>query len=487
MSNRSTNIRVGADTSGIATAVQEVTGSLRALTSEIRNINKEAQVATEPIKQTFQNVKDSSGLAGAAVMSFNGVVSDANYGIRGIANNLQQFSGLMVTLVGQTGSFKAALIALRSAVMGPLGLMLAFTAGISILERFSMKSKKSSDETEENTDLTKANAKALGHAATIRELYNDTLKKTADNLIDVNRLTKEQAIGELQNIKAQLEVEKQTLNIAKEQYQVAWESAALLRDQEKRKSAFDSLSQDAKNITETEAKVQALTNAIKNYQDVIYPKKTGKTVSTKRADTSELYDVKNSIQSINSVYEQLGNTLTTLNENPTFTNPLGKMRDNMFKVTQDVSQMIESLNNSIERFATDTVVGLLGSLGEELGGNTKAFDEWGKNFIASFGGFLQQMGAMIITYGVAMEAFRKAFTNPVAAVAAGAALIVIGGAVKGLHHKKFGGDSGGSVPVSGYMGSSGGYGQGGEIEIYSRIDGRDIVMSSNRSTYTTRR
>jgi hypothetical protein len=50
-------------------------------------------------------------------------------------------------------------------------------------------------------------------------------------------------------------------------------------------------------------------------------------------------------------------------------------------------------------------------------------------FIAPLGDTMKQMGAMIMSEGIAMAAFKKSFANPYAAIAAGAALIAVGSAV----------------------------------------------------------
>ena len=43
----------------------------------------------------------NTGLAGATLTEFGRTISDANYGIRGIANNLSQLSSLFITLVAK--------------------------------------------------------------------------------------------------------------------------------------------------------------------------------------------------------------------------------------------------------------------------------------------------------------------------------------------------------------------------------------------------
>ena len=93
------------------------------------------------------------------------------------------------------------------------------------------------------------------------------------------------------------------------------------------------------------------------------------------------------------------------------------------------TELVTSMNRQIESSITEmaTVVG------EQLG---KAFSGTfsGGEFFASvltvIGGFLSSMGKLLVAYGVSMDAFKKAFKNPYVAIAAGVALIAIGGAVK---------------------------------------------------------
>lgn len=107
-------------------------------------------------------------------------------------------------------------------------------------------------------------------------------------------------------------------------------------------------------------------------------------------------------------------------------------------------------------------------------------------FIAPLGDTLKQMGAMIMAEGVAMEAFKKSFTNPAAAIAAGAALMAIGSMVSsGLQSLISNPGNGGGSAMS-YGGSSGGaaamnYESTLTVEVTGKISGNDIVLSGKKT------
>lgn len=108
-------------------------------------------------------------------------------------------------------------------------------------------------------------------------------------------------------------------------------------------------------------------------------------------------------------------------------------------------------------------------------------------FIAPLGDTMKQMGAMIMAEGVAMSAFKKSFTNPAAAIAAGAALVAIGSMVSsGLQRLISGSGNGGGSAMS-YGGSGGGgaaalnYESTLTVEVTGRISGNDIVLSGKKT------
>jgi hypothetical protein len=86
-----------------------------------------------------------------------------------------------------------------------------------------------------------------------------------------------------------------------------------------------------------------------------------------------------------------------------------------------------------------------------------------------------------------MEAFKKSFKNPYAAIAAGAALMAIGSVVSAglqrLTANPMGGGSGASYGGAGSYGSSelANYENTLTIEVTGKISGSDIVISGNKT------
>jgi hypothetical protein len=114
----------------------------------------------------------ASGGATASVLEFGRVISDAPYGIRGVANNLQQLASNFAFMAKQAGGAGAALKAMGSALMGPLGILVAFQAVIAALDYFSANMKKAENQMAEfsaegiTTNVTKLHI--------LKDAMNDT-------------------------------------------------------------------------------------------------------------------------------------------------------------------------------------------------------------------------------------------------------------------------------------------------------------------------
>lgn len=113
-------------------------------------------------------------------------------------------------------------------------------------------------------------------------------------------------------------------------------------------------------------------------------------------------------------------------------------------------------------------------------------------FIAPFADTMKQMGSMIMSEGVAMVAFKKSFSNPYAAIAAGAALIAVGSAVSSGLQRLTANPTGGSA---GSTASGGSYGSSElnkyestlTVEVTGKISGNDIVLSGKKTNDYNRR
>jgi hypothetical protein len=157
----------------------------------------------------------------------------------------------------------------------------------------------------------------------------------------------------------------------------------------------------------------------------------------------------------------------------------------MVQTMQDLNYVLEdsivsATMNGLQAF-TDMLFGL-----EDAG-----MEQILAAFIAPFGDTLKQMGSMIMAEGIAMEAFKKSFSNPYAAIAAGAALIAVGSAVSSGLQKLTANPAGGAGSAS-YGGASSSaaannYESELTVNVVGHISGSDIALSLDRTRNKQRR
>ena len=118
-------------------------GSVKKLNAAISNVGlkggalksiKVTQSEYSKLARTQHQLTDSTGSATAATMELTRVISDAPYGIRGMANNITQLVAQMGTATTQAGSFRGALSQMYKSLLGPAGIVLAITTVVSILD-----------------------------------------------------------------------------------------------------------------------------------------------------------------------------------------------------------------------------------------------------------------------------------------------------------------------------------------------------------------
>ena len=120
-----------ASINGTAVALDKLEGKMRKIVSESSKLNK-----------NLGQGASKAGLAGAAVTELGRTISDSNYGMMAMANNLQQLSTLFVTLVSTSGGLLNGLNLILKAMMGPLGLIVGFQILFAWMEKTAIKQRE---------------------------------------------------------------------------------------------------------------------------------------------------------------------------------------------------------------------------------------------------------------------------------------------------------------------------------------------------------
>jgi hypothetical protein len=129
----------------------------------------------------------ASGGAAAAALELGRVVSDAPYGIRGMANNVSQLSSQILYMSQQTDAgtgkvigFVGSLKGVFTALKGPLGVLLAIQVVVAALDFFAGGAKKAEDA---SNDLAKSYEEEANQLQSLIRVLNDSnlsLEKRAE-------------------------------------------------------------------------------------------------------------------------------------------------------------------------------------------------------------------------------------------------------------------------------------------------------------------
>ena len=139
------------------------------------------------VTDQMTGVSAASGTAAASVTEFGRVISDAPYGIRGVANNLSQLASNFAMSAKKAGGFSGAVTAMGKAFMGPLGILVAIQAGLAILEAWSMRAKEANVAVEVfGSSITETSAKL----SILTMALNDT-NLTTEQQISIMQSNKE--------------------------------------------------------------------------------------------------------------------------------------------------------------------------------------------------------------------------------------------------------------------------------------------------------
>lgn len=238
----------------------QATASIDGVTVSTKKLNDELSKLTVVGGKGKGGPSGATGGATATVLELGRTISDSNYGIRGMANNLSQLVTNFAFTTRAAGGFAAGLKDIWSAMLGPLGLVLAFQGVIALLEKFEINSMKAKSASKDLNDSLKEEITTLGiyksalldanttlqeRVGIIKGLSSldnklaEDLKKAAGNTKEIVNIT-EKYLEQL-TLEQKLSLKKIELNEA-----IA-ESTKLVEDKEKDL-------QDIKNVSDIDEK-----------------------------------------------------------------------------------------------------------------------------------------------------------------------------------------------------------------------------------------
>ena len=138
--------------------------------SKLSNIQSKRVKSQGTVTKAMVQQKDATGSATAATMELSRVISDAPYGIRGMANNITQLVSQLGTASKSAGGLGAALKLMGSQLIGPLGVVFLITAAVSALDFFYGANKKAEEGT---NDLLQS----IGDLVDIQQVSNDKIEE----------------------------------------------------------------------------------------------------------------------------------------------------------------------------------------------------------------------------------------------------------------------------------------------------------------------
>lgn len=158
-----------------------------------------AETAASKLRKTIVETNNAmgqgaskTGLAGAALTELGRTISDSNYGMMAMANNLQQLATLFITLSATSGGFTNGLKLIWAAFKGPLGLIVIFQSVIALIEKFSIKNKETADSladvNKELRELGRESERLLRNNAYQQTIFGDDPAKVKELRIERKKI-----------------------------------------------------------------------------------------------------------------------------------------------------------------------------------------------------------------------------------------------------------------------------------------------------------
>jgi hypothetical protein len=191
------SVQIGADIKDLLSKLDLTEKQLKKLET-ISKTSGKAIASTGTTAATGINaLQKSSANALPALTSVSQVIQDAPYGIRGVANNIQQLTSQFGYLSKSAGGSGAALKAMAGSFLGPAGILFAVSAVTSLLVSYDSELKDTRTGAEKAADANKKLYESL-------DSYNDALSATRKAGLEADKIASKQIIG-LAQLRTQIE------------------------------------------------------------------------------------------------------------------------------------------------------------------------------------------------------------------------------------------------------------------------------------------
>lgn len=185
-------------------AIDAEVRALRTHQATLDRSSVEYAQASQSIREHQQSLNQntaSTGLASTSAMEFGRVISDAPYGIRGMANNVSQLTSLLFQGAGQISATTGKVVGLSGAIkgmwgamMGPLGIMIAIQAVIAALDHFAGSTKKAEESTNDFEGSMSELTRQINDNNAAQENLNETIGAYVTRSYEMAAVTEEQKL-----------------------------------------------------------------------------------------------------------------------------------------------------------------------------------------------------------------------------------------------------------------------------------------------------
>jgi len=232
-------------------AIKDLNNSIGNFTTSRLKMDGQVKVTTDQFKRLEKSVggfKTAAGASTSATLELGRVLSDMPYGIRGMANNIQQLASNLFFMskatdvaTGKSVGFMGAVGNLLKGLIGPAGILIAFQGIIAAFDYFSGGAEKASNSASDLEDHLNDLVNTLDNLSISQANTNEKILEYIEYRVLAQKLDKEvkeltEEIADLDediadkrriNSEFELNFSKKTKGITIEQYKALSEQEKL--------------------------------------------------------------------------------------------------------------------------------------------------------------------------------------------------------------------------------------------------------------------